>query len=161
MNQDLFSLNILNSSGLRRNVSEWKHVEEALFERMVDGISGACFALKLAPYIRYQANSSLCEKLSNALFERFHKEIRESPNAFSPGKPVLVLLERREDPITPLLTQWTYQAMVHELLGIQNNRTDLRKDKTYKKKNPDEETEFVISSHIDHFFEHHMYEDFG
>lgn len=27
--------------------------------------------------------------------------------------------------MTPLLSQWTYQAMVHELLGIQNGRVDL------------------------------------
>jgi hypothetical protein len=32
---------------------------------------------------------------------------------------------RREDPVTPLLSQWTYQAMVHELLGINNNRVSL------------------------------------
>ena len=39
--------------------------------------------------------------------------------------PVLLLLDRREDPVTPLLMQWTYQAMVHELLGIRANRVDL------------------------------------
>lgn len=27
--------------------------------------------------------------------------------------------------MTPLLSQWTYQAMVHELIGIQNGRVDL------------------------------------
>ena len=27
--------------------------------------------------------------------------------------------------MTPLLLQWTYQAMVHELLGIATNRVDL------------------------------------
>ena len=32
---------------------------------------------------------------------------------------------RREDPATPLLTQWTYQAMVHELIGMKNNRVSL------------------------------------
>jgi hypothetical protein len=39
--------------------------------------------------------------------------------------PVLVILDRLNDPVTPLLTQWTYQAMVHELLGIINGRVDL------------------------------------
>ena len=39
--------------------------------------------------------------------------------------PILLILDRREDPVTPLLTQWTYQAMVHELLGIRNGRVDL------------------------------------
>jgi hypothetical protein len=40
--------------------------------------------------------------------------------------PLLLILDRRNDPVTPLLSQWTYQAMVHELLGIQNGRVDLR-----------------------------------
>lgn len=31
---------------------------------------------------------------------------------------MVLLLDRRDDPVTPLLTQWTYQAMVHELVGI-------------------------------------------
>jgi hypothetical protein len=37
----------------------------------------------------------------------------------------MVNIIRREDPVTPLLSQWTYQAMVHELLGINNNRVSL------------------------------------
>ena len=40
------------------------------------------------------------------------------------GVPVLLIIDRRSDPITPLLTQWTYQAMVHELMGIRNNRVN-------------------------------------
>ncbi len=31
-------------------------------------------------------------------------------------------IDRRNDPVTPLLSQWTYQAMVHELCGITNGR---------------------------------------
>lgn len=38
-----------------------------------------------------------------------------------PDPPTLLLLDRRNDPVTPLLHQWTYQAQVHELLGITNN----------------------------------------
>lgn len=40
--------------------------------------------------------------------------------------PLLLILDRRNDPVTPLLTQWTYQAMVHELIGINNGRVSLR-----------------------------------
>jgi Sec1 family len=39
--------------------------------------------------------------------------------------PLLLLLDRRNDPVTPLLSQWTYQAMVHELIGIHNGRVNL------------------------------------
>ena len=37
------------------------------------------------------------------------------------------LVCRKDDPVTPLLLQWTYQAMVHELIGITTNRVDLSK----------------------------------
>ena len=40
--------------------------------------------------------------------------------------PLVLLLDRKEDPVTPLLMQWTYQAMVHELIGLDNNIADLR-----------------------------------
>lgn len=39
--------------------------------------------------------------------------------------PLLLILDRLNDPVTPLLTQWTYQAMVHEVLNIKNGRIDL------------------------------------
>lgn len=43
----------------------------------------------------------------------------------SEKSPVLIILDRRNDPVTPLLTQWTYQGMVHEELGIVNGRVSL------------------------------------
>jgi len=160
INQDLFSLNILNASGFRKSPNDWRAIDETLFERMVSGLVSLSFALRRLPYIRYQVNSPLCERLSNKLSERFQNELKESPNAFAQSKSVLLLLERREDPVTPLLTQWTYQAMLHELLEIKNNRIDLRKDKDYAGKK-DEEAEFVISQHNDPFFAGHLNEDFG
>ena len=38
------------------------------------------------------------------------------------GNTTVLILDRRDDPVTPLLNCWTYQAMIHELLGIKNNR---------------------------------------
>ena len=36
-----------------------------------------------------------------------------------------LILDRRDDPVSPLITPWTYQALIHELLKIHNNRVDL------------------------------------
>jgi len=162
VNQDLFSLNILNSSGFRKSPNEWRAIDETLFDRMVSGLVSLSFALRRIPYLRYQVNSPLCERLANRLSERFQNELKEATqNDFvQSAKPVLLLLERREDPVTPLLTQWTYQAMLHELLEIKNNRIDLRKDKDYAGKE-DSEAEFVISQQNDNFFANHLTEDFG
>lgn len=70
----------------------------------------------------------MCEKLAQSLHHLTTSEERE---LFDFGKrggevaPIVLLLDRKEDPVTPLLLQWTYQAMVHELIGISTNRVDL------------------------------------
>lgn len=69
-----------------------------------------------------------------------------------------MILDRREDPVTPLLNQWTYQAMIHEILGINNNRVDL---KSRIKNIPEDMAEVVISSEDDKFFKSIMYKNFG
>lgn len=45
---------------------------------------------------------------------------------FMSNRPLVLILDRRDDPVTPLLSQWTYQAMVHELLGLNDNRVLLK-----------------------------------
>jgi vacuolar protein sorting-associated protein 45 len=38
------------------------------------------------------------------------------------NSPVLLILDRIDDSITPLLTQWTYQSMIHDFFVIKNGR---------------------------------------
>ncbi len=53
--------------GFRKSPNEWRAIDETLFERMVSGLVSVSFALRRLPYIRYQVNSPLCERLSNKL----------------------------------------------------------------------------------------------
>jgi vacuolar protein sorting-associated protein 45 len=71
--------------------------------------------------------------------------------------PILVIIDRRNDPITPLLTQWTYQAMVHDLLGITNGRVHLPATSDL----PPSQSELVLNPDQDPFFLHNMYLNFG
>lgn len=71
--------------------------------------------------------------------------------------PILLILDRREDPITPLLSQWTYQAQVHELLGIHNGRVDLSNVPDIRP----ELKEIVLTPDQDPFFKKNMYQNFG
>ena len=71
--------------------------------------------------------------------------------------PILLILDRRDDPITPLLNQWTYQAMVHELLGINNGKVDLSDLPEVRL----EMKEIVLSQDQDPFFKKNMYLNFG
>lgn len=71
--------------------------------------------------------------------------------------PLLLILDRRNDPVTPLLTQWTYQAMVHELLGINNGRVSLSPSSGVRP----EQRELVLSISEDQFFQQNLYDNFG
>ena len=72
-------------------------------------------------------------------------------------KALLLVLDRKDDPVTPLLTQWHYQAMVHQFLGIQLNRVDLAKVPNLKL----DEKEVVLAQAEDDFFRQHMFDNYG
>uniref|UniRef100_A0A8C2WY53 Vacuolar protein sorting-associated protein 45 n=1 Tax=Cyclopterus lumpus TaxID=8103 RepID=A0A8C2WY53_CYCLU len=71
--------------------------------------------------------------------------------------PLLLILDRSDDAITPLLNQWTYQAMVHELLGLNNNRIDLSRVPGISK----DLKEVVLSAENDEFYANNLYLNFG
>jgi vacuolar protein sorting-associated protein 45 len=72
--------------------------------------------------------------------------------------PLLFIIDRREDPVTPLLNQWTYQAMVHELIGIKNNIVNLSGVPSI----PKDLEEIVLSAEYDEFYENVSFDfDFG
>lgn len=77
---------------------------------------------------RFQRNSECCEKLAQSLHHLTTIEERGLFDFGSRGQeasPLVLILDRKDDPVTPLLLQWTYQAMVHELIGLDTNRLDL------------------------------------
>lgn len=105
--------------------------------RHVEGLTALCLALKKRPIVRYERMSGMARQLGEALVGAMNGaggpgggaggadaaalwDFRKTATA-----PLLLVLDRRNDPVTPLLTQWTYQAMVHELLGITNGRVSL------------------------------------
>jgi vacuolar protein sorting-associated protein 45 len=93
--------------------------------RTTEGVVALLLSLKKKPLIRYEKNSLLCKKLATEVRYSMTQEEQLFDFRKTDTPPILLLLDRREDPITPLLTQWTYQAMVHELLGINNGRVNL------------------------------------
>jgi vacuolar protein sorting-associated protein 45 len=156
VNPDLMSLNI-GFPKLRvwdDSPDVWNH---GALHRTSDGIIALLLSLKKNPLIRYQKNSRLAHKLATEL--RYHLTREEQLFDFrkTDTPPILLILDRRDDPITPLLTQWTYQAQVHELLGIHNGRVDLSEVPDIRP----ELKEIVLSQDQDPFFKKNMYQNFG
>ncbi|XP_025832833.1 vacuolar protein sorting-associated protein 45 [Agrilus planipennis] len=124
--------------------------------RTVQSLSAVLLSLKKTPLIRYQRKSKFCKELAQKLDELINKE--SSLFAFGQNSyPVLLILDRRDDPVTPLLNQWTYQAMVHELLTINNNRVNLSNIPGVSK----ELSEVVLSADQDSFYAKNIFLNFG
>lgn len=134
--------------------------EPEALDRSVQGLIGVLLSLKMRPSIRYKNGSQPAQMLAKRIFDTINKEsalfsFRPPENGVPP--PLLLVLDRRDDPITPLLTQWTYQAMVHQLLGIKNNRVDLSNVAGV----PNELKEVVLSADQDEFYASNLYSNYG
>jgi len=151
INSDLFSANIDTYLGLDSE-SKAKAVE-----RTADALVSVLLSLKKAPVIRFAKNSDLANRIGQEVANRMQKEKGLFDFRRSDSPPVLLILDRRNDPVTPLLTQWTYQAMVHELLGIHNNRVDMKNVPSIRK----ELQEVVLSTDQDPFYKANIFKNFG
>ena len=133
--------------------SRW--VEDSL-ARSTQALVSLLLSLKLSPVIRYQEGSGPASLLANNIKSTMARE----SGLFGGGAGeagVLVILDRREDPVTPLLSQWTYQAMVHQLLGINNNRVSLAGVPGVKK----DLQEIMLNASQDEFYAANIYSNFG
>mmetsp|Transcript_70312 Transcript_70312/g.164713 ORF Transcript_70312/g.164713 Transcript_70312/m.164713 type:complete len:578 (+) Transcript_70312:31-1764(+) len=162
VNHDLFSLNLQSTVRLTEDPGRWTSYEESIFERIIEGLLATCLTLRMLPAIRYTDSCDLTRQIAHRLQTRIHEEqsLFETIVKAQKGEatPVLLLFDRRNDPVTPLLQQWTYQAMVHELLGMHNNIVDLKK--VQKDARPELER-IVMSPLQDEFFLTNLYSNFG
>ncbi|XP_076464978.1 vacuolar protein sorting-associated protein 45-like [Babylonia areolata] len=150
VNPHLFSLNIV---GCSQNLT-WV---PAHLSRTVQGLTSVLLSLKKCPMIRFQNSSEMARKLAESVRQVINKEAALFEFRKTDVAPVLLILDRRDDAVTPLLNQWTYQAMVHELLGINNNRISLANVPGITK----DLQEVVLSAEHDEFYANNMYMNFG
>lgn len=145
-----FSLNIPMCS----NGHFW---DPAHLIRSSQGLVALLLSLNKNPVIRYQASSEMSKRLAEKVKETMIKEDKLFDMRQSDAVPILLIIDRTCDPITPLLTQWTYQAMVHELLTINKNRVDL----SHVKGISPELKQVVMSYEQDDFYSSNLFMNYG
>jgi vacuolar protein sorting-associated protein 45 len=158
INEDLVTLNCRNTLAMSAATgTAWARDHAHLYERNRRGVEGMLLSLRKQPtQIRYQRSSALAQQLARDVSDSivsdqiFH--FRKSGSG-----SLLLILDRLDDPVTPLLSQWTYQAMVHELLGLNNNRVILRGAPNIAK----DLEEVVLSAQQDEFFRKNRHANFG
>ncbi|PMB65506.1 Vacuolar protein sorting-associated protein 45 [Beauveria bassiana] len=126
-------------------------------QRCAEGLVAVLLSLKKKPLIRFSKSSLMAKKLASEVRYLMTQEEQLFDFRKVDTPPILLVLDRREDPVTPLLTQWTYQAMVNHLLGIQNGRVNLENVPDIRP----ELREIVLSQDQDPFFKKNMFLNFG
>ncbi|KAH3685986.1 hypothetical protein WICPIJ_002985 [Wickerhamomyces pijperi] len=158
INKDLFhfDMKIPKNRIYGDNLGSWSGFA---LNRTVEGLTSLLLSLKAKPVIRYEYNSPMGSKLAQEMLNAIEKPQNSSLFDFklADTPPVLLILDRKNDPITPLLLPWTFQSMVHELIGIDNNTVDLSHTPGISK----ELEKIVLSSKQDQFFAESMYLNFG
>ncbi|XP_068109331.1 vacuolar protein sorting-associated protein 45 [Hyperolius riggenbachi] len=150
VNPHVFSLNIMGCYQGRN----WDPFQ---LSRATQGLTALLLSLKKCPMIRYQLSSDMAKRLAEGVKQVITKEYELFEFRRTEVPPLLLILDRTDDAITPLLNQWTYQAMVHELLGINNNRIDLSRVPGISK----DLKEVVLTAENDEFYANNMYMNFG
>ncbi|XP_072934166.1 vacuolar protein sorting-associated protein 45 [Epargyreus clarus] len=130
-------------------------------QRCSQGLVALLLSLKRRAVVRYEAGSEPCARLAERVRDLLRRETvlvdNNIPYNGGAPQPQLLVLDRRDDPVTPLLNQWTYQAMVHELLTINNNRVSLEGVADV----PKDFKEVVLSAEQDEFYAKNLYSNFG
>ncbi|GAB1606588.1 vacuolar protein sorting-associated protein 45-like [Argonauta hians] len=151
VNPHLFSLNV---TGCCQGCTTW---QPKILSRTVQGLTAVLLSLKKCPMIRYQNSSEMARRLAENVRQVINKEAALFEFRKTDITPLLLILDRRDDAVTPLLNQWTYQAMVHELLSINNNRINLSSVPGISR----DLQEVVLSAEHDEFYANNLYMNFG
>eukprot|EP01114_Cavostelium_apophysatum_P002022 TRINITY_DN1176_c0_g1_i1.p1 TRINITY_DN1176_c0_g1~~TRINITY_DN1176_c0_g1_i1.p1 ORF type:complete len:627 (+),score=182.39 TRINITY_DN1176_c0_g1_i1:2117-3997(+) len=100
-------------------------------KRIANKLASVCATLEEYPLIRYQASKdkeasgSLTRTIASLVQEKLDVLMSKNPeyaqHCESHDRATLLILDRSIDPIAPILHEFTYQAMVYDLLDIQND----------------------------------------
>jgi vacuolar protein sorting-associated protein 45 len=158
---------------VRENPISWSQWDADTFSRVASSIVSAMLMTNRRPVIRYRGEHKVAERLAAEVAAKM-KSVHQSFPDLKAKECVLVITDRLDDPVTPLLTQWTYEAMIHEIIGFQNvNEVVLdddvapptaaanREGGSEAQTTPATDHIHVLTPQGDPFFQQHRFSDYG
>lgn len=105
-------------------------------ETTASQIASLCFCLSELPYVRFTGSSRVCEDIARTFEKEMVSKVGNAPSwTYNENRATLVVLDRAMDPVAPLMHEYSYQAMVHDLLHCEGQVVQL----------PNEKIPFVLS----------------
>jgi syntaxin-binding protein 1 len=100
---------------------------------IADKLVTVCATLNEYPHIRFKQASGICTSLANVFHLKMDEFVSQNPSWWYHGGPkkkqtaqrergILLLLDRADDCLTPLMHDFNYQSLVHDLLPMEGDR---------------------------------------
>lgn len=116
-----------------------KSVEQEIADKLVT----VCGTLNEYPHIRYTNDSASCQSLASLFKIKMDEFVAQNPKWWYHGgntrnqsatkeRATLLLLDRADDCLSPLMHDFTYQAMVYDLLDLNGDMITYKNDKGTK-----------------------------
>jgi vacuolar protein sorting-associated protein 45 len=140
--------------------------QQQVHDRIVEGVASALLSLRRRPVVRYQRKSASAQRIAQDVHRLAYDQEAGLFDFRRAEGLVLLVVDRLDDPVTPLLSQWTYKAMVHELLGIHLNRVDLSgtsyaQQLKQQQQSQRQSAEVVLDEESDNFYRENMHGSYG
>lgn len=101
-----------------------------LQDRIISKLVTVCATLNEYPHVRYPAKNELCKNLSFLFQQKMNEFVGSNSTWWYNGdglhpnteRATLLLLDRKDDCLSPFIHEFTYEAMVNDLLPIEDDR---------------------------------------
>ena len=121
---DLYATSV--RSGSRTNINILSPLQQQMIHKLVT----VCATLNEYPHVRYPAKNDLCKTLAFVFQKKMNDFVGSNSSWWYNGdglhpnsdRATLILLDRRDDCLSPLMHEFTYEAMVNDLLPIHDDR---------------------------------------
>jgi hypothetical protein len=103
--------------------------DNAVLEEVVHKLVSLCVTLNEYPHVRFNQNSVLGARIATLVQDGLNDFVARQEDWWYHGqaghtdreRATLLILDRAEDPLTPLIHEHTYQAMVQDLLQVEDD----------------------------------------
>ncbi|GAX09355.1 syntaxin-binding protein 1 [Fistulifera solaris] len=122
--------------------------------KIADRLVTVCGTLNEYPHIRYKQSSTMSSSLAQIFHRKMDDFVAQNPNWWYHGGPkkgagaakergTLLLLDRADDALTPLMHDFYYQSMVRDLLPMDGDRITF-KDESVDDPNKTEDKDVLL-----------------
>ncbi|KAA6393576.1 MAG: hypothetical protein EZS28_010896 [Streblomastix strix] len=125
------------------------------------GIGSFILSMGQQPIVRYSKDSLIGHRIGEVIIEHVRQGLNKQfqfkdviPINSGPS-PILLIVDRLEDAVSPCIISWTYEAMIDQIIGISNGSIEMNddKDKQTKTEDPLKKKRMVLSSIQDPVFQ--------